>query len=146
MLREADANILYQRKLNGLKLEVVTSFKYSGVTLCEDGTFSAEIWIRIASAVPAMARLIRIWWYNTFSFTSKFKLYRSLVTPILFYGCETWNLLVDFESRICAFKIRCLRILLSLYIYISYFEHKANDWVRNKISFLVGPQDPLQQS
>ena len=26
---------------------------------------------------------------------------------------------------------------------ISYLEHKTNDWVRNKISFLVGPGEPF---
>ena len=26
---------------------------------------------------------------------------------------------------------------------ISYLEHKTNDWVRNKINFLVGPQESL---
>ena len=26
---------------------------------------------------------------------------------------------------------------------ISYLEHKANEWVRSKINFLVGPPDPL---
>ena len=26
---------------------------------------------------------------------------------------------------------------------ISYLEHKSNDWVRSKINFLVGPQEPL---
>ena len=26
---------------------------------------------------------------------------------------------------------------------ISYLEHKTNDWVRGKIGFLVGPQEPL---
>ena len=31
----------------------------------------------------------------TISFASKFKLYKSLVTSILLYGCETWTLLAD---------------------------------------------------
>ena len=26
---------------------------------------------------------------------------------------------------------------------ISYLEHKTNDWVRSKINFLMGPQEPL---
>ena len=26
----------------------------------------------------------------------------------------------------------------------SYLEHKTNNWVWNKINFLVGPQEPLQ--
>ena len=44
--------------------------------------------IRIASAMAAMARLSRIWRYNTISFTSKFRFYKSLVTSILLFGCE----------------------------------------------------------
>ena len=42
-------------------------------------------------------------------------------------------------ERIQAFKTKCLRKLLR----ISYLEHKTNDWVRSKINFLVGPQEPL---
>ena len=74
--------------MNGQKLNDVTSLKYLGATMCTDGTCSAQVCIRIALAMAAMARLNRIWWCNTISFTSKFKLYKSLVTPIL-YGCET---------------------------------------------------------
>ena len=36
----------------------------------------------------------------------------------------------------------CLVTLLSI-MSISYLEHETNDWVRSKISFLVGPQEPL---
>ena len=64
-------------------------------TLCEDGTCSAEVRIRIASAMTAVARLNRIWLSNTINFASKFKLYKSPVTSILVCGCETWTLLAD---------------------------------------------------
>ena len=53
-------NISAYINMNGQKLEEVTSFKYLGATLCNDGTCSAEIRIRIASATAAMARLNRI--------------------------------------------------------------------------------------
>ena len=72
----------------------MANFKYLGVTLCKDGTYSAEVRIRIASAMAAMARLNRIWRCNTISFASKFKLYKSLV-----YGCEKWTLFVDSEKK-----------------------------------------------
>ena len=72
--------------MNGQKLEEVTSFKYLGATLCKDGACSAEVRIRIASAMVAMAILNRIWRCYTISFASKFKLYRSLATSILLYG------------------------------------------------------------
>ena len=68
-------NISANISMNGQKLGEVTSFKYLGATLCKDGTCSAEILIRIASAMAAMARLNWIWWYNNTSFTRKFKLY-----------------------------------------------------------------------
>ena len=69
--------------MNGQKLEEVTSFKYLGATLCKDGKCSAQICIRIASA---MARLNRIWRFSTISFASKFKLYKSLFTYVLLCG------------------------------------------------------------
>ena len=87
-------NISTGISMNGQKLEEETRFKYMGAT-CKDGTCSAKVNIRIASAIAAMARLNRIWWYNTISFASKFKLYKFLVTSILLFSCETWTLLVD---------------------------------------------------
>ena len=81
--------------VNNQKLEGVTSFKYLAATLCSDGTCSAEIRIKIASAMAAMAKLNRIWLCNTISFASKFKLRKSTATSILLYGCETWTLFAD---------------------------------------------------
>ena len=46
--------------MNSQKLEKVTSSKYLVATLCKDGTCSAEIRIRIASALAAMTELNRI--------------------------------------------------------------------------------------
>ena len=89
--------------------------------------------------MAAMARLNRIWWCNIISVASKFKLCKSLVTYVLIYGCETWTLLADCEKRSQTFETKCLRKLLR----ISYLEHKTNDWVPSKISFLVCPQEPL---
>ena len=45
-----------------------------------------------------MARLNRIWRCSIISSSSKFKLYKFLVTPNLVYGCETWTLLADSEK------------------------------------------------
>ena len=86
-----------------------------------------------------MGRRNGIWRTNTFSFASKFKLYKSLVTPILLYGCETWTLLADSVKRIQPFETKYMRKFLR----ISYLEHETNDWVRSKIILLVGPQEPL---
>ena len=117
--------------MNGQRLEDVTSFKYLGAILCKDGTCSAEVSFKIAlRAMAAMARLNRIWWLNTISFTSKFKLYKSLVTSILLYGCETLTLLANSGKGIQAFKTKCLRKLLR----ISFLETGCG---KRSISFWV---------
>ena len=77
--------------------------------------------------MAAMARLNRIWRCNTISFASMLKLYKSVVTSILLYGCGTWTLLADSEKKIQAFKTKCLRKFLC----ISYLEHKNNNWVQS---------------
>jgi exonuclease III len=125
--------------MNGEKLEEVSKFKYLGATLSKDGTSTAEVRIRIATATSAMARLSRLWTSSAISFSTKYRLYKSLVVSILLYGCETWTLLADTERRIQAFEHKCLRRLL----HISYLEHKTNEYVRNTTSALVGPQEPL---
>ena len=53
-------NISANIRMNDQKLEEVSSFKFPGTTLCEDGTYSTELSIRIASKMTAMARLHRI--------------------------------------------------------------------------------------
>ena len=116
------------------KLEDIASVRYLGATLCKDTTCSAEIHIRIASAMAAMVRLSRIWRCNTISFECKFKLYKSLVASILLYGYETWTLLVDYEKKDPGFKTMCMRKFLR----ISYLEPKTNDWVQNKVSSCRG--------
>ena len=120
----------------------MTSFKYLGATLCKDGTCSAEVRIRIASAMAAVARLNRIWRCNTSSLASKFKLYESLVTFTLLRGCETWTLLVDSEKkekRMLAFETKRLRKSIRIF----YLVDKTSDLVRSKINFPVVPQEPL---
>ena len=69
----------------------------------------------------------------------RFKLSKSRVTLILLYGCETLTLLADSEEGIQTFVTKCMNKLLR----ISYLEHKTNDWVRSKINFFVGPEEPL---
>ena len=76
---------------------------------------------------------------STFSFASKFRLYKTFVTPILLYGSETWTLLADSEKRIKISETKCLEKLLR----ISYLEHKTNNWMRSKINSFVGPREPL---
>ncbi|GFR83852.1 endonuclease-reverse transcriptase [Elysia marginata] len=94
--------------------------------------------IEQALATAAFAKLGKIW-KSSISFKAKHKLFRSLVSSILTYGCETWTLLADTGRRIQAFENKCLRKLLR----ISYIDHVTNESVRELVVAYVGPQEPL---
>lgn len=52
--------------------------------------FINGVWIRMATAPPSMTRLDRVWCNHDIRLTTKlYKLYKLIVVPILFYGCET---------------------------------------------------------
>ena len=46
--------------------------------------------------------------------------------------------LLTLKKRIQAFKTKCTRTFFCIFC----LEHKTNNWVRSKINFLVGPQEP----
>ena len=125
--------------MNGQQLEEVDAFKYLGSTLTKDGRCATEIKIRIAIATSAMASLRKTWHSRELSFTTKLKLFKSLVLSIFLYGCESWTLTAEMEKRIQAFEMKCYRRLLG----ISWMDHKTNEYVRGQVTILAGPQEPL---
>ena len=71
-------------KVNGQKLETVTSFKYLGSVITDEGS-KPEILSRILQATAALARLKPVWIDKSISLNSKIPLMRSLVTSIFQY-------------------------------------------------------------
>ena len=125
--------------MNGQKLEEVDKFMYLGSALSKDCSSSTAVCTRIHTASAEMARPDREWKSNKISFPTKFRLYRSLMVSILLYGCEAWTLLVDIEKRIQVFESKCLTRLP----WILYIKWKTNNYMRNRIHALVGPQECL---
>ena len=125
-------------KVKWRKLATVTSFKYLGAVLSDDGS-KPGVLSRIAQTTAALTKLKPIWRDNNISFRSKVKLARSLVISILLYACEPWTLTVELGKRTQAFEIRCYRRLLN----ISYKDHVTNEEVRRKIQTAIGEYDEL---
>ena len=100
-------------KVNGQKLQTVTSFKYLGSVITDEGS-KPEILSRIAQTTAALTRLKPVWNDRSVSLSSKIQLMRSLVTSIFLYACESWTLTAELQ-RIKAMEMRCyckiLRIL-----------------------------------
>ena len=68
-------------KGNGQKLVTVTSFKYLGSVITDEGS-KPEILSRIAQATAVLTRLKPVWNDRSISLSSKVRLMRSLVTSI----------------------------------------------------------------
>ena len=75
-------------KVNGQKLETLTSFKYLGSVIKDDGS-KPKILSRIAQTIAALPRLKPVWNDRSISLISKIRLMLSLVTPIVLYACES---------------------------------------------------------
>ena len=125
-------------KVKGQVLDTVTSFKYLGAVVSDDGS-KPEVLSRIAQATAALTKLKPIWRDNNISLGSKVKLMRSLVISIFLYACESWTLTAELEKRTQAFEMRCYRRLLN----ISYKDHVTNEEVRRKIQAAIGEYDEL---
>ena len=91
-------------KVNGQKLETVTSFKYLGSVITDEGS-KPEILSRIAQTITALTRLKSVWDDRNSSLSSKTQLMRSLVTSIFLDACESWTLTAELQKRIQAMEI-----------------------------------------
>ncbi|WP_419589267.1 hypothetical protein, partial [Thiolapillus sp.] len=125
-------------KVNGQKLETVTSFKYLGSVITDEGS-KPELLCRIAQATAALTRLKPIWIDKSISLSSKIRLMCSLVTSIFLYACESWTLTAELQRRIQAMEMRCYHKIL----HISYKDHVTNKEVCAKIQQATGPHEDL---
>ena len=124
--------------MNGQKLETVTSFKYLGSVVTDEGS-KPEILSRIARATAALIRLKPVWNDRSISLSSKIRLMCSLVTFIFLYACESWALTEELQRRIQTMELGCYRKILR----ISYKDHVTNEEVRAKIQQAIGPHEDL---
>ena len=89
-------------EVNGQKLETVTSFKYLGSVITDEGSLP-EILSRTAKTTSALTWLKPVWNDRSISPSSKI---HSHVTSIFLYACELWTLTAELQRRIQATELR----------------------------------------
>ncbi|KAJ8388236.1 hypothetical protein AAFF_G00136070 [Aldrovandia affinis] len=114
-------NIMSDIRVNGQALDCVSSFKYLGAIISDEGS-KKEVLARIAQTTAALTQLKPIWKDKNISLGSKVRLLRSLVISIFLYACESWTLTAEIQQRIQSLEMRCYRRLLG----ISYTQHITN--------------------
>ena len=122
-----------EMEVKGQVLGTVTSFKYLGAVVSDDGSRPGVL-SGIARAAAALAKLGPIWRDGNISLGSKVKLMRSLVVSVFLCACESWTLAAELGRGTQAFGMRCCRGLLN----ISYRDHVTNEEVCRGIQAAIG--------
>ena len=123
-------------KVNGQKLETVTSFRYLGSVITGEDS-KPEIFSRIAQTTAALTRLKLVWNDRSISLCSKIQLMCCLVTAIFMLWIMDPHSRA--QKRIQAMKMRCYRKILC----ISYKDHVTNEEVHAKIQQTIRVHEGL---
>ena len=100
-------------EIDGETVETVSDFIFWGSKITADGgDCSHEIKRRLLLGRKVMTNLDSIFKSRDITLPTKFCLVKSMVFPVVMYGCETWTVKKAERQRIDAFKLWCWRRLL----------------------------------
>ena len=134
LMTNNDTGINKDIKVKGQKLETVTSFKYLGSVVSDEGS-KPEILSRIAQTTAALTKLKPVWNNGSISLSSKIR----LIVSIFMYACESWTLIAELQSRIRAMEMRCYHNILR----ISHKDHVTDAEVCAKTQQAIRPIEDL---
>ena len=87
----------------------VEQFKYLVTTLTHQNCIQEEIKSRLKSGNACYHSVQNLFSSSLLSKNTKIKIYRSIIFPVVLYGCETWSLTLREERRMRVFENRVLR-------------------------------------
>ena len=78
-------------KIDGETVETVADFIFLGSKIMADGDFSHEIKRRLLLGRKIMTNLDSIFKSRDFTLSTKVRLVKTMVFPVVTYGCESWT-------------------------------------------------------
>ena len=87
-------------KMDNSPIERVEEFKYLGTTLTNQNSVQEEIKITLKLGNACYYFVQNVLSSSLLSKTLKNKIYRTIILPVVLYGCETWLLTLREERRL----------------------------------------------
>jgi len=89
--------------------ERVEEFKYLGTNLTNQNSIAEEIKSRLRSGNACYHSMQNLLSSRLLSKNLKIKIYRTVILPVVLYGCGTWSLTRREERKLRVFEKRVLR-------------------------------------
>jgi hypothetical protein len=96
-------------KMDNSPIERVEEFKYLGTTLTNQNSIQEEIKSRLKLGNACYYSVQDLLSSFLLSKTLKIKIYRTIILPVVLYGCEIWSLTLREERTLREFENRVLR-------------------------------------
>ena len=130
-------------KIDGETVETVSDFICGGSKITADGDCSPEIKRCLLLGRKVMINLDRILKSRDITLSTKVRLVKAMVFPVVMYGCESWTIKKAECQRIDALELWCWRRLLR----VPWTARRSNQPILKEISpgcSLEGPMLKLK--
>ncbi|KAJ4449497.1 hypothetical protein ANN_00897 [Periplaneta americana] len=106
MIMSRDQNIVRNGniKIGNLSFEEVEKFKYLGATVTNINDIREEIKQRINMGNACYYSVEKLLSSSLLSKNLKVRIYKTVILPVVLYGCETWSLTLREEHRLRVFE------------------------------------------
>ena len=114
MSRVQNAGRSHSMTIDNSSFDRVEEFKYLGTNLANKNSIQEEIKSRLKSGNVCDHSVYNLLSSSLLSKNRKIKVYRTIILPVVLYGCETWSLTLREECGLRVFKNRVLRRIFVL--------------------------------
>ena len=111
MSRDQNAGQNKSTKIDNSFFETVEEFKYFGTILTNQNSIPEEIKSRLKSGNACYLSVQNLLSSSLLSKNLKIKIYRTIILPVVLYGCETWSLTLREEPKLRMFENMVLRVI-----------------------------------
>ena len=117
-------------EIDGETVETGADFIFLGSKITADGDCNHEIKRRLLFGRKVMTNLDSVLKSRDITLSTKVRLVKAMVFPVVMYGCESWTIKKAEHKRIDAFELWCWRRLLR----VPWTARRSNKSILKEIS------------